>query len=99
MYVTVEELRAQSNIPDFGEDEYLSSLIETAEASVEEYIQQPLTNKTDESGKLNPMLKHAIKILAATFYDNREAVSFGQPNPVPYTLDFLLLPHRAIFPE
>ena len=92
LYLDVSELRAHINVDYTDEDTYLESLLETAQASVEKRIQRPLKECEIEEGKLNPMLKHAILILAATFYDNRESVSFGQPKPVPYTLDYLIIP-------
>ena len=92
LYVKAKELRVHLNLDCNDEDEYLESLSSVAQASVERRIQCPLEDDEDKEGKLNPMLIHAIKIMVATLYDNRESVSFGQPRPVPYTLDYLIVP-------
>lgn len=90
-YVDLKLFKKHLNV-DFNEDdEYLESLIQTAQCSIEQYIQRPLSDcKVD--GYINPMLKHAIMIFGATLYDNRESVSYGQPKAVPYTLEYLIKP-------
>lgn len=93
LYVTVDELKQHLNIDYEGEDEYLVSLIETAQVSVETAIQRPLTDRLTEDGELNPMLKHAIKIMAGGLYANRDPVAYAQPRPIPYTLSYLIKPH------
>jgi len=94
MYITVEDLKKHLNIDFSDDDEYLISLIEVAQASIEMYVSTSLSDYEISSGKLNPMLVHAIKILAGTFYANREAVAFAEPRPIPYTLDYLVKPFR-----
>lgn len=91
IYVTIEDIKKHLNVDYEGEDTYLSDLIETAQTSVETYICQPLETFVKD-GRLNPMLKHAIRVIAANFYANRESVAFAQARPVPYTLDYLLRP-------
>lgn len=97
LYVSIEELKAQLNlVQEYDcEDAHLVSLLETAQVSVETSIQRPLADRV-EDGRLNPMLKHAIKLLAAHLYANREAVAYGQPHPIPYTFEYLLTPHKKI---
>jgi uncharacterized phage protein (possible DNA packaging) len=93
IYVTLEEIKQHLNIDFSDEDSYLSDLIEVAQTSVETYISAPLDDYVAE-GKLNPMLRHAIKILAGNFYANREPVAFAEPRSIPYTLDYLVKPFR-----
>lgn len=91
LYVTIEELKQHLNIDHDSDDRYLASLLSTAQMSIEKSIQQPLENcLIDET--LNPMLVHAIKILAGGFYANREPVAYAQPRPIPYTLSYLIQP-------
>lgn len=96
LYVSVDELKFQVNLAREyrDEDEHLLELLEVAEMSIEKHIQQPLTVFVDESGKLNPMLRHAIRILVAHFYVNREPVAYGQPHIIPYTIEYLLQPFK-----
>lgn len=97
LYVSIEELKDQLNLAREYEceDAHLLSLLETAQVSVETSIQRPLTDRVVE-GRLNPMLKHAIKLLAANLYANRDPVAYGQPHPIPYTFEYLLTPHRKL---
>lgn len=92
LYVSVEELKAHLNIDIQSDDDYIEQLSMAAQNSVEKRIQCQLSEYVNKEGNLIPSLKHAIKIMVATLYDNREAVSFGQPHPVPYTLDYLITP-------
>ena len=92
LYVNVEELKAHLNIDIQSDDDYIEQLSMAAQNSVEKRIQCQLSEYVNKEGNLIPSLKHAIKIMVATLYDNREAVSFGQPHPVPYTLDYLITP-------
>jgi uncharacterized phage protein (predicted DNA packaging) len=92
-YVTVKELKQHSYIESNDEDDYIQSLLDAAESHVQKEIQCPLTDYVDEAGVLTSDLKHAIIIYAATLYDNREAVSFGTPQPVPYSYRNLIVPY------
>lgn len=95
LYVSIPELKSQLNIVEdyTGEDMYLTGLLETSQMSVEFHIQQPLRTFVEEKC-LNPMLKHAILILASHFYANREPVAYVQPRIIPYTFEYLLQPFK-----
>lgn len=95
MYVTVGEIKEHLNISASytEEDAMLTSMIEASEIAVENYLQQPITEFICNN-KLNAALKHAIKIMVGNFYANRESVAYTNPQPVPYTLEFLLKPYR-----
>lgn len=93
-YVTLEEIKKHLNI-DFGDDDaYLSDIVIVAQMSVEKAISTDLASYEAEDGSLNPMLKHAVKILAGNFYANREPVSFATPSVIPYTLAYLIRPFK-----
>ena len=89
-YITLEEIKKHLNIDFSDDDTYLADIVTVAQMSVERAINAPLSEH-EENGALNPMLKHAIKILAGNFYANREPVSFATPNVIPYTLAYLIL--------
>lgn len=95
LYVSTLDLKLQVNlVEDYeGEDLLLNRLLAVAQLSVENHIQQPLENFV-EDGNLNPMLVHAILILSAHFYANREPIAYVQPRPVPYTFEYLLQPFK-----
>ena len=95
-YTDIETLKVHLNRDylEVVESDYLDTLLSVAEDSIEMYINQPLSNFENEKGELRKPLYFAIIIHAATLYSNREAVSYGQPKPVPYTFDYLLQPFK-----
>ena len=96
MYITVEQLKKQVNVDFSDDDSYMSDLIEVAQTAVENDIQRPLSEleTTRANGTTIPApLKHAILLLAANLYSNREPVAFSAPQPVPYTLRYLIQPY------
>nr|WP_302830098.1 head-tail connector protein [uncultured Bacteroides sp.] len=93
-YITLEEIKKHLNIDFSDDDTYLSYIVVVAQMSVEKAINSELSSHEMEDGALNPMLKHAIKILAGNFYANREPVSFATPKEIPYTLAYLIRPFK-----
>lgn len=96
LYVSLLELKNQLNIVEdyTREDEYLLGLLKTSQVAVEYHIHQPLSTFIDTDKALNPMLKHAILILASHFYANREPIAYVQPKIIPYTFEYLLQPFK-----
>lgn len=85
--VTVTELAQQLEIvnPDVAEQARLQRLIDAAEAYTETWLPQALS----AYDPLPADLKHAVVMLAASFYENREALSVGQSTTVvPQQLPF-----------
>ena len=83
---------------DFADDdEYLSHLLETAEEAV-----VTSTNRTREellekgNGAFPAPLKHAIMLLGAHWYNQRESVSTAQMYAVPDSLQALVKPYRKL---
>lgn len=83
---------------DFADDDdYLSHLLETAEEAV-----VIATNRTrDElsamgNGTFPTPLKHAIMLLGAHWYNQRESVSTTQMLAVPDSLQALVKPYRKL---
>lgn len=83
---------------DFADDdEYLEHLLQTAEeavvnatnSSVEELTQGWLT-------EFPTPLKHAVMMLAAHWYNQRESVSGVQMHEVPDSLQSLIKPYRKL---
>ena len=83
---------------DFADDdEYLEHLLKVAEESV-----ITATNRTEEeliegnAGKFPTPLQHAIMMLAAHWYNQRESVSSVQMYEVPDSLQALVKPYRKL---
>lgn len=92
MYVELEDIKRHLNV-DFNEDDDLiTSIIEAAEASVENSIGAPLADIII-NGELPVALKHVIRIMTANLYEHREGMTYGKIQTVPYTLSHLLAPY------
>lgn len=83
---------------DFADDdEYLEHLLATAEESV-----ITATNRTEQelmannAGEFPTPLKHAVMMLAAHWYNQRESVSSVQMHEVPDSLQALVKPYRKL---
>lgn len=95
MYVQVSDLRSYLNLPFTDDDLLLGNLIEAAELSIEHHLNTTFDSIEDSStGDIPQDLKTCILSLAATLYNNREAVSYGTPYRVPYTYEYLLQPYK-----
>lgn len=95
-YTKAEQLQKHLCIDylEEGDRDYMEMLLESSESRIEKEIHQPLSTFADENRALDPALVAAILIFAGTIYANREAVAYGNVQPVPYTLHFLLQPFR-----
>lgn len=95
-YITTDELARQCNIDNItdGETQYLSDLLEASAETVENKIQQSISDvSADNDGEIPAPLKQAILLIAANLYANREPVAYGVPQRIPYTLDYLIEPY------
>lgn len=91
MYVTLSEIRKHLNLEEFfkEDNEYLIELIKVAEDAIAKRIGKPLSHCIDKNGELEPSVKHSIKLLASSYYSQREATTPSTITKVPYTFDFL----------
>lgn len=83
---------------DFADDdEYLQHLLDTAEGAV-----ITAANRTQEelvqmgNGDVPTPIKHAIMMLGAHWYNQRESVSNVQMHAVPDSLQALIKPYRKL---
>lgn len=83
---------------DFADDDdYLSHLLETAEAAV-----ITATNRTEAeltemgNGEIPTPIRHAILLIGAHWYNQRESVSTVQMHAVPDSLQALIKPYRKL---
>lgn len=80
-FITVDELIAQLSLMDGQEStDYLESLILAASDVVNAYVQgnvRPEPTEEEPEPELYPRIKQATKILAAEWFNNREANTDG----------------------
>ena len=91
MYVTLSEIREHLNLDNFfhEDDNFLMELIKVAEDATEKRIGKPLSKCIENDGDLTPSIKHTIKLLASSYYSQREATTPSTITKVPLCFDFL----------
>ncbi|MGA0539050.1 head-tail connector protein [Neotabrizicola sp. VNH66] len=88
--ITVAELKAQLNLDSDTDDALLSLKIEAAEAYCASFIGGPIPDPVPAT------IKQAVLMLAAYWYEAREAATVGgNPYAVPFGCHDLLQAHRA----
>lgn len=90
-YVTLEELKQHLNVDFDTDDAYIAGLIEPVQLLIEAYLNNPLDTYVKD-GKIDPRIWHAIRILAANYYANRESVTFAAPSVIAGHVELLLQP-------
>ena len=82
---------------DFDDDEYLTHLLGAAEESIITATNRTVEELTaDFAGEFPAPLKHAVMMLAAHWYNQRESVSSVQMHEVPDALQALVKPYRKL---
>lgn len=83
---------------DFSaDDEYLEHLLETAGAAVVNAVNRSEAELLEMgNGDFPAPLKHAVMMLGAHWYNQRESVSAVQMHEVPDSLQALLKPYRKL---
>lgn len=92
MYLNIEEIKKHLNIDSaFTEDDnYLLSLADVAEKTVEKHINQRLCEVVAENGELPSPLRHAMLFFVGNLYLSRESVTYGSATEIPLTFNYLL---------
>jgi uncharacterized phage protein (predicted DNA packaging) len=86
MLISLDDLKQYLSIERgfADDDDLLEGLVYAAQEAVERSINRGLTDCEPYT------VLQAVRILAATWYANREGVSFGSPGKMPYAFDFLV---------
>lgn len=90
-YVTLEELKQHLNVDFDMDDVYIAGLIEPVQLLIEAYLNNPLDAYVKDD-KIDRRIWHAIRILIANYYANRESVAFATPQVIPGHVELLLQP-------
>lgn len=96
--VSLTLLKQHVRADDFSDDDtYLSHLLEAAEQHVVDSTCRSVSELLSMGGgSLPPTLQQAVLMIAAHWYNQREAVSSAQMAEVPYTVQALLKPYRRL---
>lgn len=102
IYLKLYQIKRHLNIDErFQEDdEYLLELAEVAQAMVEKHLDTSLQEiAKDNGGTLPSPIVHAMKLLVAEYYSQREAISYTATQVVPLAYDYLLAPYIDYKPK
>ena len=102
IYLKLYQIKRHLNIDErFQEDdEYLLELAEVAQAAVEKHLDTSLQDiAKDNGGTLPSPIVHAMKLLVAEYYGQREAISYTATQVVPLAYDYLLAPYIDYKPK
>lgn len=95
--VSLDVFKKHVRADDFADDDdYLTELLETAESAVIKATNRSKDELEQMEGEFPPMLKHAMMMLAAHWYNQRESVSTVQMHAVPDALQALVKPFRKL---
>jgi hypothetical protein len=96
--VSLELFKKHVRADDFADDdEYLSHLLETATSTVVNATNRSEEELTEMGGGEFPVpLKHAVMMIGAHWYNQRESVSTTQMHAVPDSLQALIKPYRRL---
>lgn len=96
--VSLELFKKHVNADDFTSDDvYLQHLLDTAEAHVIRSTHRTQAELAQMGGGSFPIeLKHAIMMIGAHWYNQREPDSIGQMYQVPDSLQALIKPFRKL---
>ena len=90
-YVTLEELKQHLNVDFDIDDDYITGLIEPVQLAIEAYLNNPLSTYV-KNGKIDRRIWHAIRLIVANYYANREDITFASANIIPGHITLLLQP-------
>lgn len=93
MYLNLYSVKKHLNIDeDFNDDdEYLVDLISVATQVVEKHIDNNLDEiAASNGGELPSPILHAMLLLIADLYSNRETVAYTSISKLPLSYDYLL---------
>lgn len=96
--VSLELFKKHVRADDFADDDvYLSHLLDTAEVAVITATNRTAAELVDNNaGEFPKPLQHAVMMLAAHWYNQRESVSTAQMHQVPDSLQALIKPYRKL---
>lgn len=96
--VALELFKKHVKADDFSEDDvYLQHLLDAAEAHILKAVNRTADELTAIGGGTVPVdIKHAIMLIGAHWYNQRESVGTAQMIEAPDTLQALIKPYRKL---
>ena len=94
MHLKLENVKRHANIDQdyHGDDAYLETLIEVAEQAVAAHSNVPVEDLLTHTADYADAARHAVTILVATLYRDREAATFASASRTLYGYEYLVSP-------
>lgn len=93
-YISLEEAKKHLNVDHDEDDDFIIELIDTAEDYLSGLLRRPLVEVEQDSGELPPALRHALRMLVARFYADREGYRVGRVTELAFSLGSLIGRYR-----
>lgn len=93
MFISLDRIKKHLNIDEYFKDDdmYILSLYSVAEKVVEKHTDTNLSKIAKvNGGELPSPLTHAMLLLIGDMYRNRESITFGTVNVIPFSYDYIL---------
>ena len=94
-YLTPPEAKKHLNVDHDEDDDFITELIDVAEDFLVGLLNRSDLYGVEEiSGVLPPALRHALRMIVARFYADREGYRLGRMTELPFTISALISKYR-----
>lgn len=94
VYLTLPEAKKHLNVEHEEDDDFITELIDVAEDQLSNLLGRDLDSVADEAGALPPSLRHALRMIVARFYADREGYRAGRMTELAFTIPALIGKYR-----
>lgn len=95
-WLTLEYIKAHARITHDIENELLTSYGEVAEEAILNLLNRTYEDLLATYGEVPKAIVQASVLLAAQWYNDREAVASAPMSAIPYNFDFILKPYIVL---
>lgn len=89
-YISLDDAKKHLNVEHNEDDAFISELIDVAEDHLSGLLHRQLVSVEESSGELPAALRHALRIIVARFYADREGYRSGRVTELPFALGSLI---------
>lgn len=93
-YLKLSDVKRHLNVEHDEDDDYITELMELAEAHLAETLARPLYDVECSCGGLPATLRHALRLLVARYYVDREGYRSGKVTDLTFAISSLIAPYR-----
>ena len=89
-YISLDDAKKHLNVEHNEDDAFISELIDVAEDHLSGLLHRQLVSVEESSGELPAALRHALRIIVARIYADREGYRSGRITELPFALGSLI---------